>query len=54
MLKILPGSIIGEGSAVGCMSLVKKELKEYSVYAGVPCKFLKERSKNFLKFTNDI
>ncbi|MDP9047864.1 MAG: acyltransferase [Bacteroidota bacterium] len=45
---ILPGVTIGEGTAVGAMSLVKKSLPEWGIYAGNPVKFIKERSKTLL------
>lgn len=51
---ILPGSIIGEGTAVGCMSLVKSVLEPYSIFAGVPCKFIKKRKRDFLKYINNM
>ena len=47
---ILPGSIIGEGTAVGCMSLVKDKLTSYGIFAGVPCKRIGDRKKDFLKY----
>ncbi len=47
---VLPGVDIGEGCAIGAMSLVKKSCPAWGVYAGVPCKYLKERSRNLLKF----
>lgn len=45
---VLPGVIIEEGSAVGSMSLVNKSLDAWGIYAGVPCKYMKERSKKLL------
>lgn len=45
---ILPGVDIGIGSSVGAMSMVGKSLEPWGVYAGVPVKKLKERSKNLL------
>jgi galactoside O-acetyltransferase len=53
---ILPNVIINEGVAVGSMSLIKKSLKEWSIYAGIPAKFIKTRSKKILeisKISND-
>lgn len=47
---ILPGSIVGEGAAVGCMSLVKDKLTSYGIFAGVPCKRIGDRKKDFLKY----
>lgn len=47
---ILPGVTIGEGCAVGAMSLVKKSCEPWGIYAGIPCKRIKERSKDLLQF----
>lgn len=46
---ILTGSIIPDGVAVGAMCMVKTELEPWGIYAGVPCKRIKERSKNLLE-----
>jgi galactoside O-acetyltransferase len=46
---ILPGVSIGEGTAVGSMSLVTKSLDEWGIYVGIPCKYKKERSKKLLE-----
>ena len=46
---ILPGVEIGEGSAVGSMSLVNKSLEAWGIYAGVPCKKIKDRSNRLLE-----
>lgn len=46
---ILPGVEIGEGSAVGSMSLVNKTLDAWGIYAGIPCQYKKERSKKLLE-----
>lgn len=51
---ILPGVEIGEGTAVGAMSLVSKSLDEWSIYSGVPAKFIKKRSKKMLTFVNEM
>jgi galactoside O-acetyltransferase len=51
---ILPNVIIGEGSAVGSMSLVNKSLEPWGIYAGVPCKYKKERSKKLLELENEL
>ena len=45
---ILPGVTIGEGSAVGALSLVTKNLGEWGVFFGSPAKHLKKRSKDLL------
>ena len=46
---ILPGAQIGEGCAVGAMSLVKGVLEPFGVYVGVPAKRIKERSRKLLE-----
>lgn len=42
---VLPGVEIGEGTAVGAMSMVTKSLPEWKICMGVPAKVLKNRSK---------
>jgi len=46
---VLPGITISEGVAVGAMSLVTKNLSPWKIYIGIPATFMKERSKNLLK-----
>ena len=36
---------IGEGATIGALSFVKNDLKPWSVYAGNPAKFIKDRQK---------
>lgn len=45
---ILPGSVLEEGVAVGALSLVKGRLEAFGVYAGVPARFIKARSRRLL------
>ena len=45
---LLPGTAIGEGSAVGALSLVNRALDEWGVYFGIPAKRLKPRSRDLL------
>ena len=45
---ILPNVTIEEGVAVGAMSLINKSLDSWHIYAGIPCKKIKERSKKML------
>lgn len=40
---ILPGVSLGEGVAVGALSLVTKNLPEWGVYSGVPARRVKDR-----------
>ena len=49
---ILPGTVLGEGVAVGAMSLVKESLEPFGIYAGIPCKFIKKRSRHLLSLEN--
>lgn len=49
MSVILPGVEIGEGSSVGAMSLCTKSLEAWGVYAGVPARKIKDRSKKLLE-----
>ncbi|MFS6538276.1 acyltransferase [Idiomarina loihiensis] len=51
---ILPGVMIGHGSAVGALSLVNKDCEENKIYSGVPAKYLKEREKDFLKLEKEF
>jgi galactoside O-acetyltransferase len=46
---IFPNLTVNEGVAIGAMSLVTKSIEEWSIYIGVPAKFLKHRSKKLLE-----
>jgi len=43
---VLPGSIIGEGAAVGSLSLVKTRIEPWTVNAGVPSRVIKPRDRS--------
>lgn len=45
---VLPGVKIEEGCSFGSFSLVCKSTEPWSMYAGIPCKKIKDRSKNLL------
>lgn len=45
---VLPDVLIGEGTVAGAMSLILRSLNEWSIYAGIPAKKLKERKKDLL------
>lgn len=51
---VLPGVRIGEGSSVGSMSLVNKDLESWGIYFGIPCRWRKERSKKLLLLENEF
>lgn len=46
---ILPGVDLKIGTAVGAMSLVKKSTEPWKIYAGIPAKPIKERTRNLLE-----
>jgi acetyltransferase-like isoleucine patch superfamily enzyme len=46
---VLPTVTINEGSSVGALSLVNKNLDPWGVYFGIPAKRLKSRYKNILE-----
>lgn len=50
---ILPKVTIDEGVSVGAMSLIKNNLEEWSIYAGIPAKRIKNRSKNLTKLITE-
>ena len=45
---ILPGVDIGEGCAIGAMSLVRSSTRPWTINYGVPCREIKERSRHIL------
>lgn len=45
---ILPGVELGEGVAVGALSLVRSDCIPFSIYAGTPARRLGDRSRNLL------
>ena len=51
---ILPGVTIGEGTSVGSMSLINRSLDAWGIYAGIPCRYLKARSKKLLELEKDF
>lgn len=51
---ILPGVIIGEGTAVGALSLVAKNLDSWGIYVGAPIKYIKKREKGMLNFLSQL
>lgn len=46
---VLPGVIMGEGAAVGALSLVNSSLEPWWIYAGIPVRKLKNREQTLLK-----
>jgi galactoside O-acetyltransferase len=46
---IFPNVTVGEGCAIGSMSLVIKSIDPWGVYVGIPVSRIKDRSKNLLE-----
>jgi galactoside O-acetyltransferase len=51
---ILPGVSLGDGVAIGALSMVSQNCDPFYIYAGVPAKKIKERSKNILKLEKEF
>lgn len=51
---VLPNIVIEEGTSVGALSLVNKNLDKWGIYVGCPVRRLKDRSKKLLKFENKL
>ncbi|EOS48748.1 hypothetical protein C810_00250 [Lachnospiraceae bacterium A2] len=49
-----PGVSLGEGSAVGAMSLVKESVEPWTVAAGIPAKPIKPRGKRILELEKEF
>jgi galactoside O-acetyltransferase len=43
---VLPNVTFGNGAALGALSLAKKDLDKWSLYAGIPARKIKDRSKD--------
>ena len=46
---ILPGVTLAEGAAVGALTLVRKSLEPFTIYAGIPARRVGERSRALLE-----
>ena len=51
---ILPGVQLPVGVAIGAMSLVKESCEEFSIYAGIPAKKIKDRSRELLTLEKEF
>lgn len=45
---VLPGVVIGEGTALGALSLVKSDCDPFSIYVGNPARKVKKRSMGMI------
>lgn len=51
---ILPNITINEGASVGALSLVKNNLDAWFIYAGIPAKKIKPRSRKLLELEENF
>jgi acetyltransferase-like isoleucine patch superfamily enzyme len=51
---VLPGVEIGEGCAVGSLSLVKQSTEPWGIYAGIPARRIRERSRELLALETEF
>jgi galactoside O-acetyltransferase len=51
---LLPGVLIGEGVAIGAMSLVIRDLPPWNICAGIPCRAIKARSRKVIALGDDL
>lgn len=45
---VFPNVTIAEGSVIGAMSMCKTSTERWGIYAGIPCKRIKDRKKGIL------
>lgn len=45
---VLPGVILGDGVAIGALSLVNKSCDSFGIYSGIPAKRVKDRKRDLL------
>ena len=50
----MPGVRLGEGCAVGAMSLVKQNVQSWTMVGGIPAHYLKERKRKILELEKDF
>lgn len=46
---VLSNLTVGDGTTIGALSLVNRSLDPWSIYAGVPTRFIRKRSRNLLQ-----
>lgn len=51
---ILPCVEIGEGAAIGALSLVTENVPSFEIWAGTPAKKIKDRSRKLLKLEDEL
>lgn len=51
---VMPNITIKEGTAVGAMSFINKDLEEWGIYVGIPSKKIRDRSKKLITLSEKI
>jgi len=51
---VLPGVTLGDGVAVGALSLIKRDCEQFGVYAGVPARRIGERKRRILDLERQL
>ena len=51
---ILPGVTLGEGCAIGALSLVTKDCTAFGIYSGVPARLIKRRDQGLLELEKQL
>jgi galactoside O-acetyltransferase len=51
---VFPNISIGIGTAVGALSLINRSLPEWSIFAGIPARFIKKRKKRLLELAKNL
>jgi galactoside O-acetyltransferase len=51
---LLPGILVGEGTAIGAMSLVIRDVLPWMINAGIPCRVIKARSKKAIALGEEV
>ncbi len=51
---VLPGAVLNEGASFGAFSLIRGNINEWTVNAGIPCKTIKQRKKDLLELEKNF
>lgn len=51
---VMPGTTLNTGSAFGAFSFINRDTEEWSIYAGIPIKKVKDRERDLLKFEKNL
>ncbi len=51
---VLPGCTLAAGCSIGALSLIKSDLAEWGIYAGIPAVRIKERKKNLTAYAEQL